>query len=70
MGVTNMPNVNRIPYKIEDGKVMYDQFRLMLGFPSNLRKEFEKEVKQKSRENRKYEMGYVKVVDNEYYKIT
>jgi hypothetical protein len=68
-----MPNINEIAFKVENGKVLYDSFGLMLGFPSNLRKECDKEILEKVQNYQGktdvYPIGTVKVVNNEYYRI-
>lgn len=69
-----MPNVNRIPFIVEDGKVKYDSFGLMIGgFPSNLRREFETELFEKLQNYQGKTdirpLGTVEVVNKEYYRI-
>lgn len=68
-----MPNVNRIPFIVEDSKVKYDSFRLMLGFPEKLRELADKEILEKvqkySGRTNAYPIGEVKVVNNEYYRV-
>lgn len=68
-----MPNVNRIPFKVEDGTVKYEKFGLFLGFPEKLRSLAEDEILEKI-ENYQgktdvYPIGTVKVVNNEYYTV-
>lgn len=68
-----MPNVNRIPFIVEDNTVKFDGFRLMFGFPSKLRSLAEEEILAEIENyegiTHRYPIGEVKVVDNEYYEI-
>ena len=68
-----MPNINKIPFIVENDTVKYDSFRLMFGFPNRLKELAEKEILDKiedyQRKTDEYSIGEVKVVDNEYYRI-
>jgi hypothetical protein len=68
-----MPNVNRIPFIVEDGTVKYSEFRLMFGFPNKLQTLAEKEILDKIQNYQgktdEYPIGEIKVVDNEYFEI-
>jgi hypothetical protein len=68
-----MPNINRIPFIVEDNTVKYSEFRLMFGFPHKLQKLAESEILEKIEDYQgptdRYSIGEIKVVENEYYEI-
>ena len=71
--VLKMPNINKIEFIVKDGKVKYDSFGLMMGFPHKFQKLDEKEILNKienyNGKTDRNSIGQIKIINQEYYKI-